>query len=158
MNASGSSILDMSSFDQNTYTNKEAIAISQDPRGLQGSVVWQDCPEISPLKVPQCAQVWTKPLAVQGSFAMAFVNFAEDELAPPRTVSCEGACMESACGYACSGDAFKIRDVWQKTEQVGARVQAVLASGESALFVVTSVHSPGAAKLATKAGAALQSQ
>ncbi len=138
--SAGSSILDMSSFDRETYTNSEAIAISQDPCAHQGFVVWQDCPPFSFHKVPRCAQVWAKPLCYNGSFALAFVNFAQD-VSQSRIVGCQGVCMERACGPICAGDTFSVRDVWKKTESVSGSVQVVLQNGASSMFVVTPMHS-----------------
>jgi hypothetical protein len=136
--SAGSSILDMSPFDRETYTNSEAIAISQDPCARQGYVVWQDCPPFSFHKVPQCAQVWAKPLCYNGSFALVFVNFAQD-VPKPRIVSCEGVCMERACGPACASDTFAVRDVWKKVETVSGSVQVALQNGASSMFVVTPI-------------------
>jgi len=48
-------------------TNPEAIAIDQDPKGLQARVVWQ----VGPL------EIWTKPLA-NGSTAALLINRGED--------------------------------------------------------------------------------
>lgn len=54
----GASMLRMSSFDLETYTNSEAIAVSQDPLAVQGSVIWGDCPRVSLMhKTPECGQV-----------------------------------------------------------------------------------------------------
>jgi alpha-galactosidase len=132
----GSSVLNMTPFDLQTYTNREAIAISQDPRGQQGFVVWSDCPPVTVHRVPRCAQVWARPLSYNGSFALVFVNFAE--LPQPRVVLCRAACMQRACGSACPpGGRYNIRDVWRKTDGVGQSVQVLLEGGASAMFVVT---------------------
>ncbi|HEV2380215.1 MAG TPA: glycoside hydrolase family 27 protein [Terriglobia bacterium] len=48
-------------------TNAEAIAIDQDPKGLQGRVVWQEGP----------LEIWDKPLA-NGSTAVLLINRGED--------------------------------------------------------------------------------
>jgi alpha-galactosidase len=48
-------------------TNAEAIAIDQDPKGLQGRVVWQEGP----------LEIWGKPLA-NGSTAILLMNRGED--------------------------------------------------------------------------------
>lgn len=44
----GSRLLDMGESDLATYRNREVIAISQDALGLQGAVVWSNCPPFEP--------------------------------------------------------------------------------------------------------------
>jgi alpha-galactosidase len=135
----GSSLLDMTAFDLETYTNKEAIAVSQDPRGQQGFVVWSDCPLIPIHKVPRCAQIWARALSYNKTFALAFVNFAD--FSQPRTVRCQGVCIRQACGVACVGRKLRIRDIWGKKESEGDSVEASLSGGASAMFVVTPIIS-----------------
>jgi len=41
----GSNIRQLSDFDLETYTNADVIAIDQDPLGIQGRILWEDCHE-----------------------------------------------------------------------------------------------------------------
>ena len=73
----GSSMLHLSQYDLETYSNKEIIAVDQDPLGLQGQIVWENCPPRPrsniqrrwPLPpIPSCQQVWARSL--QDGFAL----------------------------------------------------------------------------------------
>lgn len=96
----GTNMLHLSAFDLETYTNREVIAVNQDVLGLQGVVVWQNCPlgehvhdkilraprlrrergvappgstDAGVASVPGCQQIWAKVLS--DGVALAFVNF-----------------------------------------------------------------------------------
>lgn len=75
----------------------------------------------------------SKPLS-SGGFALVLVNYSPK----PRTVACEGTCMDLACGGRCTGQQFIVRDVWAK-KNVGvlSTVQVTLEGGASAMFVLT---------------------
>ena len=45
----------MQDWDYETYTNTEVVAIDQDPLGVQGTVIWENCQSYS--GVPPCQQV-----------------------------------------------------------------------------------------------------
>jgi len=47
----GASVLEMSNFDRETYSNAEAIRINQDVKGLAGRLVYSDCPHYPQMKV-----------------------------------------------------------------------------------------------------------
>lgn len=57
----GSPLTGMPASDLATYSNPEVIAVSQDPMGVQGEVVWSNCPPFQPL--PATAAPW--PLSLQ---------------------------------------------------------------------------------------------
>jgi len=90
----GSNILNLTSFDYETYTNIEVIALDQDPLGVQGVPVYSTCnsfAEAFPSDVPECEQVWAKKLS-DGSTALAFVNFG----AGTKHIACNDACAAAA--------------------------------------------------------------
>lgn len=142
----GAKILDLSDFDLATYTNKEVIAIDQDPLGVQGTVIWENCPVGSTLPhhqrvtrslapsaatgdagVPECQQVWFKPLSGGGA-ALLLVNYALS----PATVDCDARC------FAIAGirSGASVRDVWShqdlgKMEGVSVTLEA---NGGSVLY------------------------
>ena len=69
----------MSPHDVETYSNQEIIAVDQDALGIQGQIVWENCPlrKRSNIRQPQfydpipgCQQVWARPLH-GGEFAVA---------------------------------------------------------------------------------------
>jgi alpha-galactosidase len=61
----------MSDFTMATVTNRDVIAIDQDPAGVQGSVVGEDS--------SGQLQVWVKPLAAQNTWAVALFNRGSTE-------------------------------------------------------------------------------
>ena len=74
----GSSMLSMSAHDLETYTNAEVIAVDQDPLGIQGQIVWENCPLRKRAdvhqnqyydEIPYCQQAWAKP--IRDGFAVA---------------------------------------------------------------------------------------
>lgn len=75
-------------------SNPEAIAVDQDPKGMQGHRVWQEGP----------LEIWAKPLS-DGSKAVALFNREEH----PMTISLNLGDI----GF--SGSA-KIRDLWQRKD------------------------------------------
>jgi len=108
----GSNVLNMSTYDLQTYTNAEVIAIDQDSLGQQGAVVWSNCPAFtSPAKnvadVPSCQQVWARPLQ-GGAVAMVLVNYA----ASTEMVTCDAACFAKAgLSKAVARDLWLHRDI-----------------------------------------------
>ena len=99
-------------FDLETYSNKEVIAIDQDPLGVQGRVIFSNCPPFnislqgSPISrssdIPACQEIWAKPLANK-DVAMNLVNFA----ATATAILCDTSCFEAA-GLSRA----HVRDVW----------------------------------------------
>ena len=90
----GSNILNLSAYDLETYINTEVIGVNQDPLGIQGTVIYQNCshdtePILLPkvgstgqrdrqglqiFTVPDCKQIWTRQL--RDGYALAFWNVA----------------------------------------------------------------------------------
>lgn len=97
----GNDLSTMTSETLNILTNKEAIAVDQDPKGVQGHRVTQEGP----------LEVWMKPLS-DGSVAVGLFNRGESQ--NPITVSFE------ALGLASKA---KVRDLW-KHEDMGSFEQS----------------------------------
>jgi len=135
----GTHVASMTAFDRETYTNAEVIAIDQDPLGIQGAVLWEDCPprtldrlvsdSLGPVlpQPPSCKQVWAKRLA-DGSYAVILLNWSGS----PSWVSVDAATMR-LMGFA--GGA-RVRNLWTKAELgVQLTFQAFLGpDGESSLY------------------------
>ena len=69
----GGNILHMTPWDLETYTNKELIAINQDPKGVQAVLAMESC-QATTNKEPSCQQVWLKGPMSTGDYAIAFMN------------------------------------------------------------------------------------
>jgi len=136
----GAHVSGMSTFDRETYTNAEVIAIDQDPAGIQGTVLWEDCPprtldqlvadsiqRPAPPQPPNCKQVWAKRL-IDGSYGVILVNWSD----APAWISVDAAGMQ-LMGFA--GGA-RVRNLWTKAELgVQTTFKAYLGpSGDSALY------------------------
>lgn len=78
-----------------TLDDREAIAIDQDPAGIQGTLVYSE----------GNAQVWVKPLS-DGSRALALLNRGKEPLRIETNAAAAG--LEPARRY-------KLRDVWRHT-------------------------------------------
>ncbi len=87
-----------------TLTNREVLAVDQDPAGVQGTAIWTSA--------SGDAQVWTKPLT-GGDYAVALFNRGT---APQRIST-----TAKQVGLPISG-AYALRDLWQHstTETAGA--------------------------------------
>ncbi len=94
----------LQAYDLETYSNTEVIAIDQDPLGIQGTVIWQNCDTYS--GVPPCQQIWARPLA-DGSYALCAVNFDVVE----ANINCDETCL-GAIGMSSAS----VRDVWAHEE------------------------------------------
>lgn len=79
-------------------TNREVLAVDQDPLGIQGKA-------LTGITTPAGTQVWTKPLA-GGDVAVALLNRGTT----PQTISATAGQV----GLATSG-AYALRDLWQHT-------------------------------------------
>jgi len=119
----GSNIRAIGASDLDTYTNAEVIAVDQDPLGVQGGILWEDCPPRDMLdlhvqsktildQVPACKQVWGKRLADR-TVAVLFVNWSP----VPAWVEVDAGLMRRI-GF--SHDVF-VRDLWLKKNYEGAR-------------------------------------
>jgi hypothetical protein len=104
----------LQSYDLQTYTNTEVIAIDQDPLGIQGQVIWENCPSTTledlmahPVTnyedIPACQQIWARPLA-DGSWGVAFVNYDSNN---NSTVTCDQGCFGSM-----NLTSATVRDLW----------------------------------------------
>mmetsp|Transcript_16123 Transcript_16123/g.34850 ORF Transcript_16123/g.34850 Transcript_16123/m.34850 type:complete len:448 (+) Transcript_16123:506-1849(+) len=119
----GANMRELNSFDLETYSNEEVIAVDQDPLARQGTILWQNCPptNISALvevaeagkydQLPHCQQLWAKPL-LGGDWAALLVNWA-----PTATQMSIQPSNLRAMGLTTGAD---YRDVWRK-EELGIR-------------------------------------
>jgi alpha-galactosidase len=84
----------MSDFTLQTLTNREVLAVNQDPLGKQGFRVWRR----------EGLEVWKKPLS-GGSLAVGLFNRSENT----ASIEAKWADLEISC--ACS-----VRDLWEKKD------------------------------------------
>jgi hypothetical protein len=140
------SVATMSTTDHATYTNSEAVAISQDALGEQGVRLAGGALVNAAGNPVGVTNVWGRPLT-NGRLALAFINTG------PTTVnlSCTAACLQP---HFAIGARVTIRDVWENRTSVmtmtdaGIEMTGVLGSGGSALIVLTPMpptaarHSP----------------
>mmetsp|Transcript_25104 Transcript_25104/g.74918 ORF Transcript_25104/g.74918 Transcript_25104/m.74918 type:complete len:417 (-) Transcript_25104:82-1332(-) len=110
------SLFEMSTYTLATYTNKEVIAVSQDPLGKAGSRIAGGSLEGggprrggSLASMPAGTNVWARPLA-DGSHALVFLNAG-------------GAAADVTCGPDCfariavgGSDRLAARDLWAATD------------------------------------------
>lgn len=89
----GNDVRSMSEATRAILTNREVIAVDQDPLGVQGTLIASNPPEL---------QVWVKPLA-DGSKAVALLN--RSALAASMTVSWPRIGLRE-------GQAAAVRDLW----------------------------------------------
>jgi alpha-galactosidase len=110
-------LVSMSSATETTVTNREAIAIDQDPAGVQARL----------LATSGSAEVWVKPLSGGGS-AVALLNISSR--------SAELTTSAAAVGMARAG-AYQVRNVWTGavTSTTGAIAASVPADGTALLRV-----------------------
>ena len=94
----GSDVRKLSDNAVSMLTNREVLAVDQDPLGIQGKA-------LTGITTPADTQVWTKPLA-GGDVAVALLNRGTT----PQTISATAGQV----GLANSG-AYALRDLWQHT-------------------------------------------
>lgn len=94
----GNDVRDMSDSTREILTNEEAIAINQDPAGIQGTKRRADGDE----------EVWAKPLA-DGDVAVGLLNRGESKATIATTVEEVGLDARGGPGYV-------IRDLWEQKE------------------------------------------
>jgi len=137
----GSNMLNLTDYDLETYKNSEMIAVDQDPLGVQGQVLWQNCdvPSIETLvhesqtasftDPPACQQIWAKRLS-NADYAVLFVNWDSSK---PTNVTCDAHCL-ATLGFT-AGD-FTARDLWAHSTLSGLDILSVTldANGESRVF------------------------
>jgi alpha-galactosidase len=142
----GTNVRNMNAFDWETYTNREVIAVNQDPLGVQGIIIWENCPErdikeverrfiqgIDP--IPGCQQIWGKALQ-DGGWAVLLINWVQSEEEVWIEVGPE---LMSFMGFDTGA---KVRDLWEGKE-VGAFQwfkDQVAGCGRSKLFKLTAVE------------------
>ena len=78
----GGSILNLNTFDLQTYTNKPMIAINQDVLGKQAILQMQHTQKSTNANDPSIQQIWLKQLS-GGRYAVAFVNTTNSSTPPP---------------------------------------------------------------------------
>ena len=133
----GSNMLGLSSYDLETYTNAEVIAVNQDPLGKQAEVVLDTCKEIQEDDIarlvdgansddqdaPDCKQVWAKRMS-DGSVVLVLVAWNANAT---TTVTCDNACIRRA---GIDADKVNAVDLWEH-RKLGAvsEVTASLAAG-----------------------------
>ncbi len=115
-------LVSISSASTTTLSNREAIAIDQDPAGVQGRL----------LSASGNGQVWVKPLS-DGTRAVALLNRGSNTTSIATTAAAVG--MPSAGGY-------EVRNVWTGaiTSTTGAIAASVPAGATVLLRVSTTAH------------------
>jgi alpha-galactosidase len=113
----------MSEYTKQTLTNADAIAIDQDPAGIQGRLVKQDATGL--------LQVWSKPLQATGSRAVALFNRGRE----PATIAV--AWRE----IGLSGHRATVKDVWAGTppEVYTDRFSVTVPGHAVTLLIITTV-------------------
>jgi alpha-galactosidase len=102
----GSNLLNMSSYEFETITNTEVIAVDQDPMGIQGiRLVGADLFAAIP-----GSNIWGRPLQ-NGAWAVCFLNNHPMN----ATLTCDQACF-AKMGF--TSGTLSVRDLWAH-EQVG---------------------------------------
>ncbi|MEY9863369.1 alpha-galactosidase [Catenulispora sp. GAS73] len=104
-------------------TNREVLAVDQDPLGVQGTV-------LTGATNPANTQVWTKPLA-GGDVAVALLNRGTT----PQTISTTAAQI----GLPKSG-AYALRDLWQHTTTESAGTIAATVAPHGVVLLRVSRH------------------
>ena len=148
----GSNMLHMNAFDVETYTNQEVISVDQDPLGIQGEIVWENCPVRKREnilqghvydRIPSCQQVWARPLH-DGSFAVVLLNLAPSETQMQFRIS--DVCWSGSGKYRCPAyfEQAKVRDLWTKKHSTVEKVltMTVPPDGASRMLKVEPVVPP----------------
>jgi alpha-galactosidase len=118
----GNDLRYMTEVTREILTNREAIAVNQDPAGIQGYKVRDQGDQ----------EVWVKPLE-NGDYAVALLN--RGEKAGFMSIGAEEIGMPQASRY-------KVRDLWEHKDKItGGRIDARVSSHGVAMFRV-SVISP----------------
>jgi alpha-galactosidase len=132
----GSNIRALNTWDLQTYSNSEIIAVDQDPVGRQGvrlagNNLYQGTSNST-------YNVWGKKLE-DGSAVLLFLNNANNA----ADVTCEAACF-TAMGFS-SGDQLEVRDLWAHnnigtTAATGYTAKNLEATGGSVTLKFTKVN------------------
>lgn len=146
----GSRLLSMPPADLQTYSNEEVIAIDQDALGVQGLVVWSNCPPfeprdnwwMSPWSMPgDVAAAWTAALGTAGAIALAIALGSSRGPKRSRARRCVGGSsflLVFWCGFGAAAIAY-YRPQVDECQQVWARP---LANGDAAVAMINFGHSP----------------
>mmetsp|Transcript_621 Transcript_621/g.2125 ORF Transcript_621/g.2125 Transcript_621/m.2125 type:complete len:472 (+) Transcript_621:15-1430(+) len=141
----GSRLLSMPPSDFETYSNEEVIAINQDPLGVQGTVVWSNCPPfeprdnwwMSPWSMPQdVAVAWITALATIGVMALASAAIA---LRFSRTVCAVVSCVLLAISLFSGLAIAWYRPQVDECQQIWSRP---LSNGDAALAMINFAFAP----------------
>jgi len=95
----GGAVARLSAWDLETYSNKEVIAVDQDPLGIQGHMLIDST-------YNDYQFIWGRPL-VDGSFAVVFVNTASKS----AEMTCDAACWARTPFK--NGTSLVVRDLWK---------------------------------------------
>lgn len=109
----GGSILKLNDYDLATYSNRQLIAINQDPAGSQAKLVMQFSQKSSNPNDPSLQQVWLKALA-NGDYAIAFVNTTNSSgstVPLPSSVSSEDGAGDIALAPCNASDPAQLWNV-----------------------------------------------
>jgi alpha-galactosidase len=109
-------------------SNRELVAVDQDPGGAQGTLLSTDGE----------GQVWVKPLS-DGSKAIALLNRGSTPLTIGTTAEAAGLPPSSS---------YKVRDVWAQTTKPSAGPIAMTVPGQTAELLRVSVAAATASKIA----------
>jgi len=116
---------------QETYTNKEVIAVDQDVLGQQGIRLYGNDLVYNSSTVKHSVNVWGRRLADK-SWAVAFLNVGDTG----ANIPCDLNCF-SMMGFK-SGQAFRVRDLWQHLD---------LGTWNGTTYIAHSVQADGGATL-----------
>jgi alpha-galactosidase len=119
----GNDLTAMSASTRAILTNRDLIAVDQDPLGIQGRPVRDGG--------PNGAQVWAKPLA-DGSVAVGLLN--RSAAAATISTTAEEVGMAAASG---AGEEYTVRDLWthRSSRSAGTLTATVPAHGTAVLRV-----------------------
>ncbi|WP_051970399.1 RICIN domain-containing protein [Kitasatospora azatica] len=122
----GNNLATMSSTTASILTNREVIAIDQDPRGLQGVKVAEDATGL---------QVYSKVLSGSGKRAVLLLN--RTSAAAPITARWTGMGLTTASA--------SVRDIWSATDRGGFTTSytATVPAGGSVLLTVSGTEASG---------------
>eukprot|EP01125_Pyxidicula_operculata_P021447 TRINITY_DN8256_c0_g1_i1.p1 TRINITY_DN8256_c0_g1~~TRINITY_DN8256_c0_g1_i1.p1 ORF type:complete len:406 (-),score=65.20 TRINITY_DN8256_c0_g1_i1:56-1246(-) len=127
----GSHIQQLSSWDLQTYTNTEVIAIDQDPLGLQGVRIAGG--NLIQGSNTTTFNVWAKKLSSSAGFAVIFLNNDSQN----ANVVCDETCFKNM-GFV-NGDTIAVRDVWLHKDLAPIKTLSysvpLSKSGGSSLFI-----------------------
>jgi len=129
-----SNVRDMTDKYLQIYTNKELIAVSQDPWGDEGFRIYGSDLDITAL---HSVNVIARPLkGNSGSWAVLFVNVGQQT----SDITCDAACLLNIGYY--NNTTFKVRDLWLHKDEGTARgsyTASKIGTGQSKIVEFTKV-------------------